>query len=120
LAPEIISVTPVLPRARQKIVIKGEGFGLHVSYVHTDSPYLAIRDLTTHWAAGRIIPQNSDEVMVDVESWTDTEIVVSGFSGDYGANGWRLAAGDELEVAVWNPQSGMGPALFHVTVTAAP
>jgi hypothetical protein len=57
--------------------------------------------------------------MVDVESWTDTEILVKGFSGDYGFKGWRLAAGDELEIAIWNPQSGVGPGLFHLAVTPA-
>ena len=116
--PRIDSVTKIIPEARQRIVITGRGFGLHVPYVHTDSPYLAIRDLTGRWSAGRMIPQNSDEVMVDVENWSDTEIVLSGFSGDYGVKGWNLAAGDELEVAVWNPQSGVGPGLFHVTVAA--
>lgn len=117
--PRIDSVTAIMPQARQRIVITGRGFGLHVPYVHTDSPYLAIRDLSAHWAAGRIVPHNSDEVMLDVDRWTDTEIVVSGFSGDYGLNGWRLSAGDELEVAIWNPQSGAGPALFRLTVSAS-
>jgi DNA-binding winged helix-turn-helix (wHTH) protein len=116
--PEILSVTLILPRARQRIVIKGEGFGLHVPYARTDSPYLAIRDLTRHWAAGRIAPHNWDEVMVDVESWSNTEITVSGFSGDYGRNGWALGEGDEVEIAVWNPQSGVGPAFYHVKVIA--
>jgi DNA-binding winged helix-turn-helix (wHTH) protein len=54
--PRIDSVTAILPQARQRIVITGRGFGLHVPYVHTDSPYLAIRDLTAHWSAGRMIP----------------------------------------------------------------
>jgi len=113
----IDSVTPILPQPRQKIVIKGIGFGLHVRYFRTDSPYLSIRDKTLGWAAGRLIPQNWDAVMVDVESWTDTEIVVSGFSGDYGRNGWKLNPGDMVEVAVWNPQSGVGPALYRVKVS---
>ncbi len=117
--PQIASVSAIQPQARQRIVITGRGFGLHVPYVHTDSPYLAIRDLSAHWAAGRIVPHNSDEVMVDVESWTDAEIVISGFSGDYGKGGWKLAAGDDLEVAIWNPQSGVGPGLCRVTVVSA-
>ncbi len=116
--PEIASVTPILPQARQRIVISGRGFGSHLPYVHTDSPYLAIRNDTAHWAAGRIIPWNSDEVMVDVERWTDTEIVVSGFSGDYGVKGWKLTTGDKLEIAVWNPESGFGPSSCHLTVSS--
>lgn len=99
-------------------MIQGEGFGLHVPYTHTDSPYLAIRDQTARWAAGRIVPHNWDEVMVDVESWTDTQIVVSGFSGSYGPNGWKLNFADELEIAIWNPQSGSGPALYRTFVVS--
>ncbi len=117
--PRIDSVSEILPAVRQRIVIRGRGFGLHVPYVHTDSPYLAIRDLSAHWAAGRIVPHNWDEVMVDVEIWTDSQIVIGGFSGDSGKGGWRLAAGDELEIAVWNPQSGVGPGLLRVAVTSA-
>jgi DNA-binding winged helix-turn-helix (wHTH) protein len=117
--PNINSVTAILPQARQRIVIKGRGFGLHVPYVHTDSPYLAIRDLTGGWAAGRMIPQNQDNVTIDVGSWTDTEIVISGFSGEYGKGDWRLAAGDDVEVAIWNPQSGVGPTLYRITVVSA-
>jgi DNA-binding winged helix-turn-helix (wHTH) protein len=117
--PNINSVTAILPQARQRIVIKGRGFGLHVPYVHADSPYLAIRDLTGGWAAGRMIPQNQDNVTIDVESWTDTEIVISGFSGEYGLKTWKLAGGDDLEVAIWNPQSGMGPTLYRITVASA-
>ena len=118
LEPKIAGVTSIVPQPRQRIVINGRGFGLHVPYVRTDSPYLAIRDETADWAAGRIIPQNHDEVMLDVESWTDTEIVISGFSGDYGRNGWKLSPGDSLEVAVWNPQSGVGHALYRLAVSA--
>jgi hypothetical protein len=114
--PHIFSVTPIFPQARQRIIIRGRGFGLHVAYAHTDSPFLAIRDLTANWAAGRTIPQNTDDVSVDVENWTDVEIVISGFSGEYGLNEWKLTTGDELEIAVWNPQSAIGPALYHVTV----
>jgi DNA-binding winged helix-turn-helix (wHTH) protein len=118
LQPEINSVTAIVPQARQRIVIRGRGFGLHVAYVHTDSPHLAIRDVSAHWAAGRIVPHNSDKVMVDVESWSDAEIVISGFRGDYGLDGWKLTVGDEVEVAVWNPQSGVGPGLYHLRVIA--
>jgi DNA-binding winged helix-turn-helix (wHTH) protein len=114
--PNIFSVSPILPLAKQRIVIKGRGFGFHTPYAQTDSAYLAIRDTTADWAGGRIVPQNWDEVMIDVEHWTDTEIVLSGFGGSYGQHWWKLTAGDQLEIAVWNPQSGAGPALYHVRV----
>jgi DNA-binding winged helix-turn-helix (wHTH) protein len=117
--PEITSVGALLPQARQRIVIKGRGFGMHTPYANTDSPYLAIGDDTRDWAAGRMIPNNWDEVKLDVERWNNNEIVISGFSGDYGKNGWELVAGDRVNIRVWNPQTGSGPALFRVTVTSA-
>jgi hypothetical protein len=46
-------------------------------------------------------------------------VVISGFSGDYGVKGWKLTAGDDLEVAVWNPQSGDGPGVYRVRVVDA-
>jgi DNA-binding winged helix-turn-helix (wHTH) protein len=116
--PEISSVTPLLPQAKQRIIIRGRGFGLHVPYARTDTPYLAIRDNTANWAAGRVVPHNFDDVMLDVEGWSDDEIVISGFSGEYGLNGWMLKEGDAIEVAVWNPQSGVGPALYRTIVTS--
>jgi len=115
--PQISSVSFILPQASQRILIRGRGFGLHVPYSRTDSPYLAIGDETRDWAAGRMVPHNWDHVMLDVESWTTDEIVISGFSGDYGQNGWELVAGDKLTVRVWNPQTGMGPATFEVWVS---
>jgi hypothetical protein len=117
-SPYIRSVTPIFPAARQRIVIAGHDLGLHVPFARTDCSYLSVRDTTTRWAAGRLVPHNWDEVMLDVESWTDDEIVISGFSGSYGQSGWELVPGDEVEIAVWNPQTGQGPAKYHLTVSA--
>lgn len=117
---DIASVSPILPQRDQEIVIRGTGFGMHTPYMHTDSPFLAFRDKTAGWAAGRIIPQNWDEIMVDVKSWEDTKIVLSGFSGSYGGKGWKLSPGDRIEIAIWNPQSGRGPAVYHLTVSPTP
>lgn len=117
--PQISSVSPIIAQARQRIVIRGRGFGLHVPYSHTDSPFLAIRDETGDWAAGRMVPHNWDEVMLDVESWANDEIVLTGFSGDYGLKGWKLTSGDKLEVRIWNPESGLGPARFLLVVGPA-
>ena len=117
--PQISSVSPIIAQARQRIVIRGRGFGLHVPYSHSDSPFLAIRDETGDWAAGRMVPHNWDEVMLDVESWANDEIVLTGFSGEYGLKGWKLTLGDKLEVRIWNPESGLGPARFLLVVGPA-
>jgi DNA-binding winged helix-turn-helix (wHTH) protein len=122
VAPVIASVTHIGPVPDQRIVIIGRGFGTHTSYSHQDSGYLAIRDTTAHWAAGRITATNWDEVTLSVASWTDSEIVVTGFSGAYGTQGWKLSVGDKIEIAVWNPQTHAGPGIYHLEVTeeAAP
>ena len=119
-SPSITAVMPVLPEPVQRIVIRGHGFGRHAAFASLDSPYLAIRDKSAHWAAGRITSENVDEVTLTVASWTDSEIVVSAFSGAYGTHWWRLNAGDEIEVVVWNPQSGAGPASYRLQVSAGP
>jgi len=78
---------------------------------------VAIRDKTARWSAGRIIAVNWDEVTLSVASWTDSEIVVTEFSGAYGTKGWKLGVGDEIEIAVWNPQTHAGPGTYHLNVT---
>lgn len=116
VTPLITSVTSIGPAPDQRIVIMGRGFGTHTPYENQDSGYLAIRDTTAHWAAGRITPTNWDEVTLSVASWTDSEIVVTGFSGAYGTKGWKLSVGDEIEVAIWNPQTHTGPGIYHLNV----
>jgi hypothetical protein len=118
--PSITAVTPVLPEPVQRIVIRGHGFGTHAAFARLDSPYLAIRDKSARWAAGRITPENVNEVTLTVASWTDSEIVVSELSGAYGTRWWRLNAGDEIEIAIWNPQSGAGPASYRLQVNTGP
>lgn len=114
--PVITSVTPILPQPSQTIVIQGHGLGSYTNFTALDTPYLAIRDQTAHWAAGRIMERNWDEITLSVARWLNSEIIVTGFYGPYGQNGWKLSPGDEIEVAVWNPQTGAGPALYHLKV----
>lgn len=117
-SPFIGSVSAIQPRASQVIVIKGKGLGVHTYYANGDTPFIAIRDKTARWAAGRIIPQNWDEVTLNVADWTDTEIVVTGFAGAYGQHWWKLNPGDQIEVAVWNPQTNAGPATYELTIAS--
>jgi hypothetical protein len=117
--PRIVAVSQILPKRDQLITIKGSGFGLHMPYKDADTPFIAIRDKTAGWAAGRIIPQNWDEITLSLDSWQDNQIVISGFSGAYGTGQWMLAPGDEVEIAIWNPQSGIGPAVYRQIVSAS-
>lgn len=116
--PVISSISRIEPKANQVIVIKGYGLGVHTYYGNGDTPFIAIRDKTSRWAAGRLIPENWDEVTLNVAYWTDSEIVVTGFAGAYGQHWWKLNPGDEIEVAVWNPQTQAGPAIYELTVAS--
>jgi len=116
--PLITSVSRIEPKPDQTIVIKGRGFGTHCYYANQDTPFLAIRDKSTRWAAGRIVPENWDEVTLNVASWTDSEIVVTGFAGAYGSHWWKLKSGDEVEIVVYNPQTGAGPATRTLRVSS--
>ncbi len=116
--PAISSINAIQPQADQVILIKGRGLGSHTYYANVDTPFIAIRDKTAHWAAGRIIPENWDEVTLNVAQWTDSEIVVTGFAGAYGQHWWKLNSGDQIEVAVWNPQTKAGPATYELCVAS--
>ena len=117
-APAIASVTTIEPKSDQIIVIRGRNLGTYCYYANEDTPFIAIRDKTAQWAAGRIIPENWDEVTLNVARWTDSEIVVTGFAGAYGQHWWRLNRGDQIEVVVWNPQTKSGPATYALTVAS--
>jgi DNA-binding winged helix-turn-helix (wHTH) protein len=118
ILPVITKVSAIRAKNVQQIIIDGSGFGAYAHYVGLglDSPFLAIVDDTSNWAAGRMTPNNVDEVTLVISNWTDTQIVIDGFSGRYGKNGWKLTPGDKLRVRVWNPQTGAGPAECPVTV----
>lgn len=92
----------------QEIRIDGERLGNYAQFhgLGLDTPYLAILDETAGWAAGRILPNNVDEVTLIVSDWTDSLITIEGFSGRYGQGNWTLHPGDKLRVRVWNPQTG--------------
>jgi TonB family protein len=115
--PHIDSVSMVLPRDIQTITIAGKGFGTHDPYTG-DSDYIRASNLTKGWNAGWAKDPGEDKATLVVSSWTDTEIVLSGFAGAYGRDQNVLSADDDLSFQVWNPQTGLGPATYRITVTA--
>ncbi|MDD5125025.1 hypothetical protein [Methylovulum sp.] len=101
-SPIISSISPILSQANQSIVIEGSGFGTLSPY-NGNSDYILITDRTANWSAGYLPAQ--DVVKLNVTSWTDTQITLSGFIGSYGNNGWVLTDGDTVSVKVWNAQT---------------
>jgi hypothetical protein len=114
-SPKITNVTRIGAKKIQKIVISGSGFGNLKPYTG-DSLYIKVQDNTAKWNAGHKSAVEYDGVTLHVTSWNTGSIVIAGFAGAYGQNGWYLSKGDSLTVKVWNAQSAKGPAVWHETV----
>ena len=120
--PTITSVSLITAEQYQTITIKGTGFGKHAPYTG-DSDYISFFDLRTNppgWQAG--YSGYNDTITLIVNSWSNTKIVLGGFSGAWGEAGfdYTLGVGDPVEVQVWNPQTGAGPSNFDSTVNTEP
>jgi hypothetical protein len=106
-APKITSISKITTKKYQTITIKGTGFGTHAPYTG-DSDFVAFNDDTKHWQAG--YSKYSDTVTLIVHSWKNTTIVLGGFSGAWGTHNYTLGVGNKIQLQVWNPQTGAGPA----------
>jgi len=113
--PKITGVPRILAKKTQKIVISGRGFGALKPY-NGNSPFIRIRDNTANWNAGHENAKEFDQVNLRVQSWSGNSIVIAGFTGQYGANGWFLSKGELLTISVWNARTAQGPATVNATV----
>ncbi|MBV9333237.1 MAG: hypothetical protein JO146_04455 [Candidatus Eremiobacteraeota bacterium] len=113
--PKITKISKIEAKQYQKIVISGSGFGTMAPY-NGDSAYLQILDTTGGWSAGLDNSSQDDTVTLDVTSWSNKKIVITGFTGGYGESGWVLNKGDNLTVNVWNAQNGNGPGTINTKV----
>lgn len=83
----ITNVSPISNTRDQIIVISGRGFGTHEPYEGSTGDLMIIND-TQGWSAGGIHPfEGPNVVTVRVSSWTDNQIVISGYGGRYGPSG---------------------------------
>ena len=112
--PDITAVGPFQANGSQTVVIDGSCFGTGNTTSATDTAYFEISDLTTGWNACFADSQVEDYVTCNVSSWTDNYITFSGYTGYYGNGSWVVNNGDNIEIQVWNPQSGNGPATCQV------
>lgn len=127
--PVISSVTPILPLAKQRIVILGSGFGSSPSklYIHGDSvdigegngtgPSLFIRDHgggKHNWIAGQIINKYKSSIGLKLESWSDSQIVLEGFGSDLSGR-WKIAPGDPIDIVVFGPGNS-GSTIYTINV----
>jgi hypothetical protein len=100
--------------ATQTVEISGSCFGTGNTTTGADTAYFRISDLTAGWNACWTNDPGTDSVTCDISSWTDHQIIFGGYTGDYGQYNWAVTEGDDIEIQVWNPQSGDGPAICHV------
>jgi len=111
--PQIATVGAVEAAGTQTVYITGSCFGTGNTSSAADTQYFEITDVTKGWSACWT-DGPGDLVTCNVFSWTASEISFSGFAGDYGQGGWVVSNGDDIEVKVWNAQSGNGPATCEV------
>ena len=136
--PVITSVTPILAETSQTIVISGSGFGntppqtiavgdgsVDTVGCNTITPSLVIDDNGAgkdSWAAGHQSCSNTDAIGVFLESWADSQIVLSGFGSALGttnASTYEISPGDPIVVEVTGP-NGAGNGLFNTVVAGGP
>jgi TonB family protein len=117
-APVINEVSAVSPQQLQTITILGSGFGSKAPYVG-DCDCIRVSDITRNWNAGWSKDPGTDKITLAISTWTDKEISISGFAGDYGDGQNRIEPNDEISVEVWNAQTGSGPALFKNTAKSS-
>lgn len=102
--------------AKLAITVNGSGFGsapvARLPYLG-DTPDFAFTDTTRGawqagcdgtWAGGPgpCGEGSANAVTLDIASWTDGRIVIDGFGGAYGRNGWVVMPGDAVSIAVRN------------------
>lgn len=129
------SVSQVTSSIRQSITITGFGFGTNPTTTpladgsvdtvacNTAAPSLDVRDSgagADSWYAGRAVCTSRTQIGIYIVSWTNTQIVLSGFGSELGnpahRSQWNIQAGNPLEVDVFGPNNG-GQASYTETVT---
>jgi hypothetical protein len=121
--PVIKKVSPIQAEQTQKIVIKGTDFGkmkpyngdsccIEIMVTNPQCEYYGYYDV---WNAG-YQGSNPNEVTLNVKKWSNKEIIITGFTGDYGEYCWTLNSGEPISVDVWNAQSLAGPATWNGTI----
>ncbi len=96
-----------------KVTVTGSGFGAAPSGVPGtgDIPYLNYLEWNIKspgqdnypWAAGWEAQGITDTVTLKYTSWSDTQIVASGFAGAYGTDGFVSQKHDPYLLLLWSP-----------------
>jgi hypothetical protein len=108
--PHIGSIVPSGSGQTLTLTINGSGFGDAPDVIGqtTNSPFFVFTDYNATapgtdgfpWNAGFCGANDCDGVTIGYVSWTDTQIVVSGFGGQYG-NNYLVNPNDAYCVGIW-------------------
>ncbi|MCY0885201.1 MAG: hypothetical protein OWV35_04875, partial [Firmicutes bacterium] len=72
-----------------------------------DTASFAFNDLSRSWQGGYTNGGTDQNVVtMDYQSWSPTQIVLDGFAGGYGQGAWVDQLGDQVQLTVFNPQTG--------------
>ncbi len=108
--PVITSVSPIYQEKWQTIVIRGSGFGMHQPF-NGCSPFLMVQDVKANWEAGLGWSGPNcygPSAGIYVKSWTNTEIVIGGFSSLTLPYRRILEPGNTVLIEVGNAQQRAG------------
>jgi hypothetical protein len=111
-ASHITTITTSGSGATLTVTITGSGFGAAPDGLmgqNTDSPYLVFSDWNADapgtdgfpWNAGFCGTNDCNGVTVAYQSWTDTQVVLSGFGSEYGMGNWTANPRDAFCVGIW-------------------
>lgn len=109
-------LSAVAVQAGPPITLSGEGFGLLPEGLPFtgNTNYLEITDWTQSWSAA----YTGNPCNVSIGNWADNRIEVI---ANVNQNSLcPMAAGDQLSVSVWNPQTGSGPFTTNLVVAGDP
>ncbi len=107
--PQITSVQLTGSGQSTQIVVQGSGFGAAPSTMpaagdSADLNFFRFRDFRSHCSGSAQFEAGfgSDPVTLNYQSWSDSEIVISGFGGAYGEGCAVYQSGDPVAITVWN------------------
>ena len=112
--PQASGQSVIAVQARPPITLNGGGFGLlpqGLPYTGNTS-YLEITNVTQNWSAG----YTGNPCTVSISNWATNVIELVANVNENGL--CPLAAGDQINIQVWNPQTLVGPATATVTVAS--
>jgi hypothetical protein len=125
--PHIVGVAFSGSGANTVLTIDGSGFGnapSQVPFTGNLANFLLVdggSGTSAPFEAGSTnFGSNSNVVTLNYQSWSDNQIVISGFSGAYGQSGYTMHPGDLLHFTVWNSTATSASSANDVWTGAIP